>query len=104
MLLPPRLKPSSTPGLKKDATEALSMLAKVASLIMWLFKSWVGKEEPGVAASPEFDTTSTILVVDGIAVEEKSASFIPARQLLVCRRLMVEGVLFQLDNDTKKTD
>jgi hypothetical protein len=29
MLLPPRLKPSSTPGLKKDATEALSMLAEL---------------------------------------------------------------------------
>jgi hypothetical protein len=62
---------------------------------MWLFQILGRKGRTGATAASQFDTTSTILVVDGIAVENAkvgvkfhtgTTSGVPS--------IMVEGVLF----------
>jgi ketosteroid isomerase-like protein len=91
---------------ERDATEALSMLDEDCVFDNVAFsKPWVGKEELERRLRLEFDATSTILVVDDIAVEN-------AKVGVRFHAETIAGVpvdnsrgsaFFQLDNDTKET-
>jgi ketosteroid isomerase-like protein len=91
---------------ERDAAEALSMLDEDCVFDNVAFsKPWVGKEELERRLRLEFDATSAILVVDGIAVEN-------AKVGVRFHAETIAGVpvdnsrgsaFFQLDNDTKET-
>jgi ketosteroid isomerase-like protein len=91
---------------EKDATEALSMLAEDCVFDNVAFsKAWVGKEELERRLRLEFDATSNILVVDGIAVENAKVG-VKFHTETAAGAPVDNGrgsAFFQLDNDTKKT-
>jgi hypothetical protein len=59
----------------------------------------VEKEELERRLRLNFDATSTILVVDGIAVENAKVGVkFHTETTSVCPSIMVEGIAFQLDN------